>query len=97
MLDNVDALVGTERAQEELFHLFDALQRSGAQLVFAARVAPRELVGIEDRLRSRLESGLVVELPSSTRNSRKCRPAAAEHSELEAPEGGVVCKVVGCR
>jgi chromosomal replication initiator protein len=63
MLDNVDALVGTERAQEELFHLFDALQRSGAQLVFAARVAPRELVGIEDRLRSRLESGLVVELP----------------------------------
>jgi hypothetical protein len=53
----------TELAQEELFHLFEALQRNGAQLVFAARRAPRELHGIEDRLRTRLESGLVVELP----------------------------------
>jgi chromosomal replication initiation ATPase DnaA len=64
MLDNVDALVGTELAQEELFHLFEALQRNGAQLVFAARKGPRELMGIEERLRSRLESGLVVELPA---------------------------------
>jgi chromosomal replication initiator protein len=64
MLDNVDALIGTERAQEELFHLFDTLQRAGAQLIFASCIPPRDLAGIEDRLRTRLESGLVVELPS---------------------------------
>ena len=62
VMDDVDALMDTERAQEELFHLFDALQRGGAQLAFASRLAARALAGMEDRLRTRLESGLVVEL-----------------------------------
>ncbi|HEX6939401.1 MAG TPA: DnaA/Hda family protein [Longimicrobiales bacterium] len=65
LLDDLDALEGTERAQEELFHLFDALQRSGAQLAFTASRPPQELTGIEARLRTRLESGLVVELPAA--------------------------------
>jgi len=63
LLDGVDALAETERAQEELFHLFEALHRTGAQLAFTARRRPNELAGIEERLRTRLESGLVVELP----------------------------------
>jgi chromosomal replication initiator protein len=62
ILDDVDALAGTERAQEELFHLFDVLQRAGAQLIFSAAQPPRAIHGLEDRLRTRLESGLVVEL-----------------------------------
>ncbi|HEX6694593.1 MAG TPA: DnaA/Hda family protein [Longimicrobiales bacterium] len=62
VIDDVDALVDTERAQEELFHLFDAVRRAGGQLVFAATTPPRDLRGIEDRLRSRLESGLVIDL-----------------------------------
>ncbi len=65
LLDDVDALAGTERAQEELFHLFEALHRAGAQLAFTASRPPQELGGIEDRLRTRLESGLVVELPGA--------------------------------
>jgi len=67
LLDDVDALGDTERAQEELFHLFDALQRSGVQLAFTAASPPREVRGLESRLRSRLESGLVVELPAPAR------------------------------
>jgi chromosomal replication initiator protein len=67
VIDGVDALMHTERAQEELFHLFDAARRSGVQLVFTADNAPRDLVGLEDRLRTRLESGLVVDLmPTSS-------------------------------
>jgi chromosomal replication initiator protein len=62
VIDGVDALAGTERAQEELFHFFDIARRSGVQLVFTAHSAPRDLGGLEDRLRSRLESGLVVDL-----------------------------------
>ncbi len=62
IMDDVDALMDTERAQEELFHLFDALHHGGAQLAFASRLAVRALAGMEERLRSRLESGLVVEL-----------------------------------
>lgn len=62
LIDDVDALAETERAQDELFHLFDELQRAGAQLVFAASRAPHELDGVEERLRTRLAGGLVVEL-----------------------------------
>ena len=62
VIDDVDALVNTERAQEELFHLFDGVRRNGGQLVFTATQPPRELHGMEDRLRSRLESGLVIDL-----------------------------------
>lgn len=61
-LDGVEALEQTERAQDEVFHLFDALLRSGAQLVFGATVAPAELERLEDRLRTRLASGLVAEV-----------------------------------
>lgn len=65
LLDDVDAIAGTERVQEELFHLFDDIVRAGGQLVFAAEVQPRALEGLEERLRTRLESGLVVELTES--------------------------------
>ncbi|MGH7445392.1 MAG: DnaA ATPase domain-containing protein, partial [Longimicrobiales bacterium] len=54
LLDDVHALAGTERVQEELFHLFDDVVRAGGQLVFAADSAPRLLQGLEDRLRTRL-------------------------------------------
>lgn len=62
LIDRVDGLAETERAQEELFHLFDALHRAGVQLAFAASRPPAELEGIEERLRTRLGSGLVVEV-----------------------------------
>lgn len=62
VLDDMDAIAGTERVQEELFHLFDDIVRAGGQLVFAAEVHPRSLEGLEERLRTRLESGLVVEV-----------------------------------
>ncbi len=61
LLDDLDRFADTERAQEELFHLFEELTRTGRQLVFAAEAAPHAL-DVPDRLRSRLEGGLVVEL-----------------------------------
>ena len=61
LLDDVDSLEGAERAHHELFTLFEALHRAGRQLVFAAAVPPAELP-LPDRLRSRLEAGLVVDL-----------------------------------
>lgn len=64
LLDDVDALARTERAQEELFHLVDALLRDGAQLAFTGSRPPAELTGLEERLRSRLASGLVVPFES---------------------------------
>lgn len=64
LLENVSALADTERAQDELFHLFDELQRSGAQLIFTGEAEPEQLTGLADRLRTRLGSGLVITLPT---------------------------------
>jgi chromosomal replication initiator protein len=61
LIDDLHRLAGMERAQEELFHLFEELHRTGRQLVFAADAAPQDL-DLPERLRSRLEGGLVVEL-----------------------------------
>ena len=69
VLDDIDGLVGTERAQEELFHLFEALQRNGAQLAFGAEKHPRDYPGLDDRLRTRLESGLVVSIEERSSES----------------------------
>lgn len=55
-------LSGTERAQEEFFHLFEALQRRRARVMVAADRPPSDIAGIDDRLRSRFEGGLVLEV-----------------------------------
>jgi chromosomal replication initiator protein len=62
VVDDVQFAAGKERTQEELFHVFNALHDDGKQLVFVSDRAPKELEGLEERLRSRFEGGLVVEL-----------------------------------
>jgi chromosomal replication initiation ATPase DnaA len=60
VLDDIEDLIGTERAQEELFHIFEELKRGGVQLAFGSLVPPGQLSELDERLRTRLESGLVV-------------------------------------
>lgn len=93
VVEQVDRLAETERAQEELFHLFDALVRSGAQLAFSAARPPAELDGMEARLRTRLGSGLVAEVPAAggveshgTVPSRVLVPDAAPSDDLTGPD-----------
>ena len=62
LIDDIQAVAGKERTQEELFHLFNDLLAAGKQLAFSSTHAPRDLVGLDERLRSRFEGGLVVEL-----------------------------------
>lgn len=62
IIDDVHECAGTERTQEELFHIFNALYASGRQIVLSMRCAPKLIDGLEDRLRSRFEGGLVVEM-----------------------------------
>lgn len=67
ILDDVQHLEGKERTQEELFHLFNHLVGRGSQVVLTSHRAPREMLGLADRLRSRFEGGLVVTLPPRER------------------------------
>ena len=64
LLDDVQFVAGKERTQEELFHVFNALYADGKQLVIASDRPPRDLSGLEERLRSRFEGGLVVQMQS---------------------------------
>jgi len=71
LLDDVQFVAVKERTQEELFHVFNALYAEGKQLVIASDRPPRELSGLEDRLRSRFEGGLVVNMQSPDRDLRE--------------------------
>jgi chromosomal replication initiator protein len=71
LLDDVHLLAGKDRTQEELFWLYNLLAESGRQMVFTSAVPPEELQTIEPRLRTRLEGGLVVELPAPEREVRE--------------------------
>ena len=71
LLDDVHVLVGKERTQEELFWLYNELAERQRQMIFTSAVAPGELEGLEPRLRTRLEGGLVVELPAADREVRE--------------------------
>lgn len=62
VVDNIQRLAGNDRAQDEVFHLFDALRDAGRQIVLTSDVPPGRLRAIAPRLVSRFESGLVVEI-----------------------------------
>jgi chromosomal replication initiation ATPase DnaA len=62
ILDDIQHLMGKERTQDELFHLFNHLMARGGQLVLTSDRPPHALFGLADRLRSRFEGGLVVAL-----------------------------------
>ena len=62
MVDDVQFISGKESTQEEFFHTFNALVEQNKQIVISADRAPDEIAGIENRIRSRLQSGLVVDL-----------------------------------
>jgi chromosomal replication initiator protein len=55
----------TERAQDEFFHLFEATKRRGAKMLITADRNPSGIENIDDRLRSRFEGGLVVEIEAA--------------------------------
>jgi chromosomal replication initiator protein len=62
LIDDVQFVGSKERTQEELFHVFNHFHSAGKQLVFASDLQPKSIEGLEDRLRSRFEGGLVAEL-----------------------------------
>ncbi len=89
LIYGIQDLVETERAQDEFFHLFEALRRRGARMMFVADRAPSSIKGIDDRLRSRFDGGLVLELTSGTATPLELVDAPAEAAEAKPYVPGI--------
>jgi chromosomal replication initiator protein len=90
LLDDVHLIADTDRTQDELFLLYNVLLESGRQMIFTSAVPLAELQGLEPRLRTRLEAGLVVELPAPDREVREAVARRELGSKGAEPDAALV-------
>ncbi|MEA3370763.1 MAG: chromosomal replication initiator protein DnaA [Campylobacterota bacterium] len=62
LIDDIQFLSGKEGIQEEFFHTFEALKGAGKQIILTADKHPKKIGGLEKRLQSRFEWGLVADI-----------------------------------
>ncbi len=86
LMDDIQFLGGKRGTQEEFFHTFEALQNAGRQIVMTADMLPRDIEGLEDRLRTRFSGGLEVDLqPPDLETMLAILHKKAEELGLEIP------------
>jgi chromosomal replication initiator protein len=96
LVDDVQFLMAKARTEEEFFHTFNAVRDAGAQVVVTSDRIPRDLDGLEDRLRDRFDAGLVATLTrpdAATRRTALRKRAAID----DLPVGEAVLELIAAR
>ncbi|GAA4650534.1 chromosomal replication initiator protein DnaA [Kistimonas scapharcae] len=86
LIDDIQFFAGKERSQEEFFHTFNALLEGGQQMILTCDRYPKEIAGLEERLKSRFGWGLTVAVePPELETRVAILMKKAEQANIELP------------
>jgi chromosomal replication initiator protein len=80
IIDDIHELSSAQSTQNELFHIFNELHRRGKQLIFTSDKPPKDIVGLKERLTTRFQMGLVIDIQ---RPDFETRMAILKNKSLE--------------